>query len=308
MASTEPGTEREYDYNVVVVGGGPAGCSVGLFTARYGLDTVIFDRGNSSIQRCAYLENYLGFPKGIGIEMFYGLMHDHAEEAGCELVSDLIESVTRTGDGNGFVVNPQEGDPVTARRVVAATRYDGEYMRPLGDDAMFTTVEEDGEENEIFDREYAEIDGETPFEGLYIASPSEEASQQAITAAGRGSRVALRVLTDVRRERGYPDDIAETTDWMIRKAERTGEWAKRDRWREWLDEQRPADHGLDDETWRSLRERELDRQFDTVLSNEEIDERAALGQERLLDHIDDNRIIARAQELQADQNSAEADD
>lgn len=123
--SQDSSEDGQYDYDVVVVGGGPAGSSAGVFTARYGLETAIFDRGRSSLKYCAYLENYLGFPAGIDIETFYGLMHDHAVEAGCDLVSDLVESVTRTDDQTGFIVEPQEGEPVTAARVIAATRYDG---------------------------------------------------------------------------------------------------------------------------------------------------------------------------------------
>jgi len=64
MSSTDTTDAAAFDHDVVVVGGGPAGCAAGVFTARYGLDTMIFDRGRSSIQRCAYLENYLGFPRG----------------------------------------------------------------------------------------------------------------------------------------------------------------------------------------------------------------------------------------------------
>ena len=61
-----------FDHDIVIVGGGPAGCSAGVFTARYGLDTHIFDDGRSPIQRCAFLKNYLGFPAGIDIEPLYG--------------------------------------------------------------------------------------------------------------------------------------------------------------------------------------------------------------------------------------------
>jgi len=42
----------------VAVGGWPAGCSASVFTARYGLDTVAFDRGRSSLRQCAHPENY----------------------------------------------------------------------------------------------------------------------------------------------------------------------------------------------------------------------------------------------------------
>ncbi len=128
------GTPGNSESDVVIVGGGPAGCSAGVFCAREGLDTVIFDRGRSSLKRCAHLENYLGFPAGIDIETLYELMHDHAEDAGCEIVSDLVESIERPDENDGFVVIPQEGDPITAARVIAATRYDGEYLRGLGDE------------------------------------------------------------------------------------------------------------------------------------------------------------------------------
>ena len=61
-----------FDHDIVIVGGDPAGCSAGVFTARYGLDTHIFDDGRSPIQRCAFLKNYLGSPAGIDIEPLYG--------------------------------------------------------------------------------------------------------------------------------------------------------------------------------------------------------------------------------------------
>ena len=45
------------EYGIVIVGGGPTGATTGVFTARAGLDTFVFDRGRSSIKRCAHLEN-----------------------------------------------------------------------------------------------------------------------------------------------------------------------------------------------------------------------------------------------------------
>jgi thioredoxin reductase len=185
-ADTRENTDDEYD--VAVVGGGPAGCSAGVFCAREGLETVIFDRGRSSLRRCAHLENYLGFPRGIDVETFYDLAHDHAERTGCEIRPDLVRVVVRRGDG-GFVIETDEGERTNARRVIAATRYDGEYMRLLDEDGeMFETYEHDGETHERFDRSYPERDGSTPVGGLYVASPSEEADTQAIMAAGRGAR------------------------------------------------------------------------------------------------------------------------
>jgi len=302
-------TDRDDPYDVVIVGGGPAGCSAGVFCARYGLDTLVFDRGRSSIQRCAYLENYLGFPAGIDIETLYGLLHDHATEAGCELVDDLVESVERTDDGDRFVVEPQEGSPVTADRVIAATRYDGEYLWSLEEEGeMTTTYEHDGEEHEQFDSEYPGSDGETPIEGLYVASPSPEADQQAIVAAGRGARVALRLIADLRKERGYPDEVADCRDWVRRDAERDDEWRDRDAWREWFEDRLPDDHGLDQERLEALREREIDRYLETYVSDDEIDRRAERGQARLLAHVDDELVLERAREIRSESDAPEVSD
>jgi thioredoxin reductase len=326
MTSTELEPTHEYDHDVVVIGGGPAGCSAGVFTARYGLDTLVFDRGRSSIQRCAHLENYLGFPAGIDVETLYALIHDHAEETGCEIVPDLVESVDRdddvrrtasaeptgassSGDGDGFVVELQEGGAVTARRVVAATRYDGEYMRGLDDEsAMFEEYEHDGETHETFDSEYADHDGTTPVEGLYVASPSTEADRQAIMAAGRGARVGLRVVEDVRDERGYPESVVDHYDWMRKESTLDGEWGDRDRWREWFDEQSPDDHDLDENRRVELRERDIDRSFETYLSDDEIEQRGLRGQKRLLDHVDDDLILAAARDIEAERRSNEVSD
>ncbi|QLH77222.1 NAD(P)/FAD-dependent oxidoreductase [Halosimplex rubrum] len=326
MTETEPEPTREHDHDVVVVGGGPAGCSAGVFCAREGLDTVVYDRGRSSLQRCAYLENYLGFPEGIDIETLYDLMHDHAERAGCTIVPDLVESVDRTDDGDGFRVTPQEGEPVTARRVVAATRYDGEYMRGLDDDAaMFETHDHGDEEHEHFDKAYADHDGTTPVERLYVATPSEE-DDQAIIAAGRGARVAHRVIADARIDDGWWEAVADGVDWVRREAELDDEWADRDQWVEWFDdhyaEEAPVDPDAD--RFRRVREASIDDSLSSYVSDGEIDTRTATGQETLaghldaervatavddetlLDHVADESIRERARDIEADGRSAEA--
>jgi choline dehydrogenase-like flavoprotein len=287
-------------YDVVIVGGGPTGCAVGVFAARYGLDAVIFDRGNSSIRRCAYLENYLGFPRGIDIETFYALLHDHVREAGCELVSEMVVSVE---DDDGFVVETQEDSHFTAERVVAATRYGGDYLRPLDDGTMFETYEYGGEEQERFNRSYTEAAGETAVDGLYVAAPSEEADHQALMAAGRGARVGLALIEEIRQERGYPESIANQYDWVRRKAEITDEWSDRDRWREWFADHLPDDHELDEEQRVELREHEIDRSFDAYLSREAIESRIPRGQARLLEHMDDDLILEATREITAERRS-----
>ncbi|MGB9965238.1 NAD(P)/FAD-dependent oxidoreductase [Halobacterium sp. CBA1126] len=279
------------EWDVAVVGGGPAGCSAGVFTAREGLDTVIFDRGRSSLRRCAHLENYLGFPGGIDVETFYALAHDHAEEAGCDVVEDLVESVERAGDG--FVLERQSGERVRATRVVAATRYDADYLRPLDDAGeMYETHEHGGEEHEHFDRTYADGDGRTPVDGLYVASPVEEWSTQALAVAGFGALVGGHVVGDARRDRGYPEGLAERVDWLRREAALDEEWADPDRWREYFDEHVPEDHDLSDEQLAALRDAEASDRLDRYVDEETVERRRREAHDRILEHLDDERIRA----------------
>lgn len=278
-------------YDVAIVGGGPAGCSAGVFAAREGLETVVYDRGRSSLRRCAHLENYLGFPGGIDIDTFYELIHAHSEAAGCDLRRDLVESVER--DGDGFAVVSQERGLIEADRVIAATRYDPEYLRGL-DDGMFETVEHDGEPRERFDREYPDRDGSTPVEGLYVASPSTEADTQAIMAAGRGARVAQRLIADARVAAGWWEEVADSVDWVRREANRTGKWADRENWVAYFDahygEDAPVD--ADSERFERVRETYIDEALAAYIPEAEIERRTGSAHRELAAALDAEAVAA----------------
>jgi hypothetical protein len=294
------------DCDVAVVGGGPTGCSAAVFTAREGLDTVLFDCGRSSLQLCAYLENYLGFPAGIDIETLYDLFHAHARETGVTIVPKFVASVEDADAGGndtttveeaatdeGFLVHPQDGEPITTRRVIAATRYDGEYLRGLDDEeAMFDSHEHGGETEQFFDREYADADGTTPVEGLYVASPHREADMQAIVAAGRGARVARQVITDARVDDGWWPAVAEGVDWMRRDAERDGR--NREYWLEHFDEHygETAPVDADTERYRRIRETAVEQRLAAYLTDEEIAERTDRGHRTLAAHLDPGAVLA----------------
>ncbi|KPN30882.1 alkyl hydroperoxide reductase subunit F [Halolamina pelagica] len=291
--------EPAFDHEVVIVGGGPAGCSAGVFTARAGLDTVVFDRGRSSIQRCAHIENYLGFPSGIDIGTFYDLMHDHVEEAGCTLVPDLVESVEHAADTAGFVVRPQSGEPVTARRVIAATRYDaGEYLRGLDDDdAMFVTREYEGRPESTSTRSTPRRTARRPSTACSSRPPrrDQRAGDRGRWPRRQGRRHRRRGSTP---RPGYPDNVAAYYDWRRRERDRTGEWEDRDRWREFYEGRFPDDHDLSAERVAEIREREIDRRLDQYITDEAAERRARAGQRRLLRHIDDDLVLEAARELE----------
>ncbi|WP_121821897.1 NAD(P)/FAD-dependent oxidoreductase [Halostella salina] len=303
---------HDADHDVVIVGGGPAGCSAGVFTARYGLDTVVFDRGNAALPRCAYLENYLGFPAGVDVDAFQELMHAHVEEVGSTVVPELVESVERADGDARFTVETDEGRRVVADYVVAAAWYDGSYLRALDEPTMFEQQEHHGEVEERFDPDYPDADGRTPVAGLYVASPAGQRSAQAVVAAGNGGHVARCLIEDRRRERGFPEGVAPHYDWLRPETEFSGEWDDRDRWREWFENEVGDDHDLDDDRFIELREAYIDRAFGTRRSESEIEARSdrgvrklveVLGTERVLDAVDDEALRNYVAETDADAQS-----
>ena len=308
---TARGAETTRDVDVAVVGGGPAGCSAAVFAARYGLDTVVFDRGRSSLGRCGYLENYLGFPGGVDVETFYDLMHAHVEEAGAVLVPELVESIDlaasdagegaadESADDAGFGVETQDGTSLRASRVVAATKYDTDYLAGV-DDAMLVP---DGHGGETLDPDALSEDGATPVDRLYVAGPLAGVADQAVVAAGHGGRVGKRVVADARRDDGRWDAVAAYYDWVRRDSTLTDEWRDRDRWREYFDEHLApegddADEYADADVER-VREAYIDERFAKYATDEDIARRTdagtdrlveVLGVDRLLDAVDDDRI------------------
>ncbi|MDS0473441.1 FAD-dependent oxidoreductase [Natrinema sp. 1APR25-10V2] len=280
--------EDEFDAAVAVIGGGPAGCSAGVFTARAGLETVLFDRGPSSLRRCASLENYLGFP-AVDPETFLELARDHAATAGCRIEDDLIESVTALEAG-GFRLEPQDGDPITARHVIAATKYDGSYLRGLAaEGGMFVTEDRDGESSERFDRDYPDSDGRTPVDGLYVAGPLAGCGDQAIIAAGHGATVARTLLRELRADEGYWGKFAPHYDWRRKAENRRDEWTDLERWVELFEESAPDDYEA--ETVRRLAERYADDRDATFVDAETATERAERGQRRLAAALDDDVLL-----------------
>jgi len=315
MASESSGDEAagggETDRDVVVVGCGPAGAAAAVFAAREGLDTAVFDRGAGSLDRCAFLRNYLGFPAGIGVDRFQERIRDHAREAGATVVEDLVESVSPAppADGSGpgarsesdaesgpdssesadaFVVETQDGRRVRTRYVLAATRHDGSYLRPLDDpEEMFEVHEHGGETHEHFDPDYADGDGRTPVPGLYVASPAGERDVQAIVAAGHGAHVARSLLEDHRAAVGYPGSLAKRYDWVRPEAEFEGEWGERDRWREAIERRAPDDQALDDEAFDALVTQAVEDVFATRMTDEAVDVVTERAQRRVLEYVDD---------------------
>jgi len=87
-------------YEVIIIGGGPAGLTAGLYTARARLRTLLIEIGlfGGQMTTTELIENYPGFPQGITGTELSALMEEQAKRFGMETVSDEVLEVTLEGN------------------------------------------------------------------------------------------------------------------------------------------------------------------------------------------------------------------
>jgi thioredoxin reductase (NADPH) len=83
-------------YDVVIIGGGPAGMTAGLYASRTGLKTIILERSmfGGQIVNAQIVENYPGFPDGISGFELASLIQQQAAKYGVEIISGDVTGIT----------------------------------------------------------------------------------------------------------------------------------------------------------------------------------------------------------------------
>jgi thioredoxin reductase (NADPH) len=108
-------------YDVIVVGGGPAGLAAAVYGASEGLRTVVVERDAPGGQagQSSMIANYLGFPEGLpGLELAKNAL-EQAERFGAELLS-AQEAVELEANGPAKVVHLRDGSALSAYAVIVA--------------------------------------------------------------------------------------------------------------------------------------------------------------------------------------------
>jgi len=107
-------------YDVVIIGGGPAGLTAGLYTSRAKLKTLLLERMimGGQVMTTTKVENYPGFPGGIDGPDLMMRFQEHCQEFGLEVKTGEAENLIDSGDFKTLTV---DGKPVQARAVIITT-------------------------------------------------------------------------------------------------------------------------------------------------------------------------------------------
>ena len=108
------------NFDVLIVGAGTGGLSAGVYAARAKRSTLILDRKRPGGQAATteMMENYPGFPGGIGGRELMDRFRDHALQMGARI--EQAEAVSFTEEDGGYVVRTREGTAFKARSIILA--------------------------------------------------------------------------------------------------------------------------------------------------------------------------------------------
>jgi thioredoxin reductase (NADPH) len=109
-------------YDLIVIGGGPAGLGAAVYGASEGLRTVLVERTATGGQagQSSRIENYLGFPDGVSGAQLTGRARRQATRFGAELLTTR-DVVALDVNGSARTVRFADGGTIDAHTVILAT-------------------------------------------------------------------------------------------------------------------------------------------------------------------------------------------
>ncbi len=86
-------------YEIIIIGGGPAGLTAGLYTSRARLRTLLIERAlfGGQMTTTEIVENYPGFPQGVTGDELSRLMEEQAKRFGMATVAQEVVGITLEG-------------------------------------------------------------------------------------------------------------------------------------------------------------------------------------------------------------------
>jgi thioredoxin reductase (NADPH) len=121
-------------HDVLIVGGGPAGLSAGLYTARGKLRSLLIEQGlmGGLVTTTEWIENYPGFDDGIMGAELAQKMENQATKFGLEIVQGAVTRVSINGKIKEVVLD--DGQKYEAKSIILTTGAHPRFLKVAGED------------------------------------------------------------------------------------------------------------------------------------------------------------------------------
>lgn len=121
----------EYDYDIIIIGGGPAGFTAGIYAARAGLKALLLEGAStvSQITITDLIENYPGIPDGMNGFDLMQLFKNQALKFGLEIITKDVFTISKDNPATALWIVNAGDKSFRALSIIAAT---GAQWRKLG--------------------------------------------------------------------------------------------------------------------------------------------------------------------------------
>ncbi|SPM38579.1 Thioredoxin reductase [Mycobacterium numidiamassiliense] len=215
-------TPSQEFYDLIVIGGGPAGLAAAVYGASEGLRTVLIERTATGGQagQSSRIENYLGFPDGVSGGQLAERARRQAEKFGAELITARAATALEI-NGSKRTIRFADGGSIDAHAVILAT---GVAYRNLEADGCHeltgcgvyygaaVSVASDCKDEEVYVVGGANSAGQAAMYlsreansvTIVVRGPSLEASMSyyLIQQIEQNPKITVRTCTEVRRATG----------------------------------------------------------------------------------------------------------
>ncbi len=110
-----------HDYHLIIIGGGPAGLTAGIYAARAMLDAVLLEKGapGGQVMTTDWIDNYPGFPKGVSGFDLAEQMEAQAKRFDLQVKMATVTKMDLVGPTKTIFL--EDGSSLTCRAVLIAT-------------------------------------------------------------------------------------------------------------------------------------------------------------------------------------------